>query len=676
MRFRSVLPYVLVLVDTSGAMGASTGSGTNDCGYPRTRANDVKCALREVVASTGEVAFGLVRFHVRACDTSTRPTGCVTSGGLGEHGDCVAPCPPDACDDTCWPEPTEDATDDATLRERHHDAADVVVTPADETAAEVLRWADGRCAFPLDPELDVASPRPLAGALGTVRRYLAGDLATETVRHPAQPSPFADDPHATCRPYRVVVVASGGDTCGGDPAARAAELRDVPYAGARHDVRTSVIAYDVDSADAAASLETLAAAGGTHAPGGTRAFRASGAAELRAAFAWVVSDVLPVEVCNGRDDDCDGAIDDGFTRYCDRDGRLGAPTSESTSCADPGDDCDGSDDNCFAGISDEPRNRCGTCGEIEEICFNWLDDDCDGIVDDPDVCGEPCRASPELCNGLDDDCDGCVDGSRASSSSSCRSLERPCGGAPVGVCRPGIERCVDGAWVGCSGVAPTIETCDARDDDCDGVVDAFVERCGFSDVGACTFGVRACTAGAWTDCRGARGPFEERCNGLDDDCDGVADDGVAPGAPCGGSGGSGCGAMRMQCIAGAMRCARVECADPRDAGARDAAVLDAAVCPDDGCVAGLRDATTPSVDGARDATTTVGAWRARGGCACRVAEGSCTPGGGALPGVLVVLAIGASLLRRRSVRARCDCDRRPRHPPSSDWVSWPRGAEE
>lgn len=47
-------------------------------------------------------------------------------------------------------------------------------------------------------------------------------------------------------------------------------------------------------------------------------------------------------------------------------------------------------------------------------------------------------------------------------------------------------------------------------------------------VGACKAGVRTCSAGAWTDCSDVR-PVAETCNGIDDDCNGMVDEGCTEG---------------------------------------------------------------------------------------------------------------------------------------------------
>ena len=101
---------------------------------------------------------------------------------------------------------------------------------------------------------------------------------------------------------------------------------------------------------------------------------------------------------------------------------------------------------------------------------------------------------------------------------------RSCG-SNTGACVAGTQRCEGGTWGGCAGaVGPTSESCNARDDDCDGRSDEGLSRTCGSDVGECRTGTETCTAGMWTSCAGSIGPTPERCDALDNDCDGAADD--------------------------------------------------------------------------------------------------------------------------------------------------------
>ncbi|MEM2180913.1 MAG: putative metal-binding motif-containing protein [Nitrososphaeria archaeon] len=83
------------------------------------------------------------------------------------------------------------------------------------------------------------------------------------------------------------------------------------------------------------------------------------------------------------------------------------------------------------------------------------------------------------------------------------------------------------------------EICNGIDDNCDGIADNFTESCytgprGTLNVGICKAGSRICINGTWSACIGEVLPRAEICNGNDDDCDGLIDDGV-----CGGGGGGG-----------------------------------------------------------------------------------------------------------------------------------------
>ncbi len=95
----------------------------------------------------------------------------------------------------------------------------------------------------------------------------------------------------------------------------------------------------------------------------------------------------------------------------------------------------------------------------------------------------------------------------------------------AGSCRSGAS-----AWVAQRGYreapgtacacTPSAESCNGRDDDCDGRVDEGVTRSCSTECGS---GTQSCSAGSFGACS-APTPSPETCNGADDDCDGAADE--------------------------------------------------------------------------------------------------------------------------------------------------------
>ncbi|HEX9669969.1 MAG TPA: MopE-related protein [Thermoanaerobaculia bacterium] len=156
------------------------------------------------------------------------------------------------------------------------------------------------------------------------------------------------------------------------------------------------------------------------------------------------------------------------------------------------------------------------------------DADDDGALRDADDCDDQNPAvhpgAEERCNSIDDDCDAEVDEGFVLGGS-CSAGVGACERSGVTVCSPDGAGTVCGATPG----EPQPETCDGRDDDCDGVSDD-----GFDAGAPCTVGIGACARSgvkictpdaAGTSCDAIPGlPAAETCNGLDDDCDGAADE--------------------------------------------------------------------------------------------------------------------------------------------------------
>ncbi len=102
---------------------------------------------------------------------------------------------------------------------------------------------------------------------------------------------------------------------------------------------------------------------------------------------------------------------------------------------------------------------------------------------------------PEICDGKDNDCNGVVDNGNPGSGLACTS------GLP-GVCSAGTTACTAGAIACNANIAPGTlpETCDGKDNNCDGVVDDGNPGggvvCTSGLPGECSAGTTACTAGA------------------------------------------------------------------------------------------------------------------------------------------------------------------------------------
>lgn len=190
-----------------------------------------------------------------------------------------------------------------------------------------------------------------------------------------------------------------------------------------------------------------------------------------------------------------------------------------------------------------------TCIPEAEVCDN-LDNDCDGVVDNGNPGGgEDCdtgmagacaagetvcdagavqclplaRSQPETCDNIDNDCDGAVDNGDPGGGEDCDT-------GMLGACAAGTTACQNGA-VSCVQLQqPEAESCDGVDNDCNGQTDEGNPEgggsCNTGMFGVCSAGTEACVGGDIICEQNVAAAPDETCgNGLDDDCNGAADDG-------------------------------------------------------------------------------------------------------------------------------------------------------
>lgn len=271
------------------------------------------------------------------------------------------------------------------------------------------------------------------------------------------------------------------------------------------------------------------------------------------------------EVCDGKDNDCDGDVDEGVktTYYYDGDGDgYGVASNIQEACDPPSnyvaqsgdcndsdpsinpmatEDCTTTDRNCDS--SSEPSGQScectpgdtdlcgqsqGVCQQGQRECTNGTWGICQGDVD----------GSPETCDGQDNDCDGSIDegvettyyydgdgdgyGTPSNTQTGCQAP----GGyvTESGDCNDSDSQINPGAK----------EDCTNTDRNCDGLSEPTSRTCNCSPgetktcgtgTGACETGTTSCDdQGKWGSCQGNVEPSAEVCDGTDNDCDGNVDE--------------------------------------------------------------------------------------------------------------------------------------------------------
>ncbi len=142
---------------------------------------------------------------------------------------------------------------------------------------------------------------------------------------------------------------------------------------------------------------------------------------------------------------------------------------------------------------------------------NGIDDDCDGKIDeDPN---DPNKRMRQICYTAEPN--GCKKNSNGTFS--CTSP-----------CRTGIQVCYMGNWGQCyNEVTPAKEKCDGKDNDCDGKVDEdwpVNQSCYAGNIHCRERGVYRCKNDSKVYCTAKNRATTETCNGKDDDCDGRIDE--------------------------------------------------------------------------------------------------------------------------------------------------------
>ncbi len=547
-------PYVLIVADTSTSMSTAVGSPAPTCvGYSSDRRGHLRCALNNVMRTYGGLArFGLMRFarKQQSC-SATCYTNCVysdfpnnqTAAGCGPGtgatragGFIATPIATDAF----WTAP-----------------------PVADTILGALGHTDNICSD--NAELFADGGSPIAGALRDVKRYLAGSW-TAPDGSVTYTTPL-DAQDRACRKVIVVVIADGGETCDtvGDANAVATDLATVGVSAGANVFRPRVHVLDFSGGSASTELDAIASAGLT-----TAAVDVTRETDITVALGAIIQAQLSSETCDNSDNNCNGCTDEGY-RHLANVQTTGtccawASTGQRNSCLnnfrasitpanplgttsllpcttpaqsldpnnwlcnDVGETCDNVDNN-GDGQVDEGQRKCGLPAHcpVAETC-NGQDDDCDGVIDN----GLPCAGqniTAEVCDGCDNDFNGIADDGVAPIA---------CGTSPPATCA-GTQSCrapqpvtpggcvVGGGFQACSN-SPQTEVCDGLDNNCNGIVDDGIapvvctapgtpNGLVYGGTSQCTLGQQACGG----TCIGFVGPTGEVTDGIDNDCDGTVD---------------------------------------------------------------------------------------------------------------------------------------------------------
>jgi len=257
--------------------------------------------------------------------------------------------------------------------------------------------------------------------------------------------------------------------------------------------------------------------------------------------------------CDGIDFDCDGTTDEDFVGMtitcgegtCMRSGTLACVAGDAVESCEPGTGadadavCDGQDEDCDGATDEDYEPIATTCGT--GLCDgNSGAAACtSGVV--VDACDPLAGAQSETCDGVDEDCDGDTDENFG-------AVGAPCDGDDGDACATGILTCTrDGRAATCSETGPAkVDVCNGRDDDCDGATDEGILECGDRDDDGVPDPIDNCVGAANAD------QADRDDDGTGDVCDLLAQ---GAGGDCS-SGGAGTGLGLVLALLVVLRAAR------------------------------------------------------------------------------------------------------------------------